>query len=380
MDIAIFSANYLPNIGGIENYTKNLAEALVRQGCRVTIVTNNCFDLSEQENLDSGIEIIRLPCSSLINGRLPIPKRNRAYKKLVTMLLQENFDAVFINGRYYAHSILGVRVARAVGAKAVVIDHSSGYITLGNSILNAVSRMYEHSMTFYLKSFRPLFCSVSKKGSDWLKTFGITTSTILPNSISVPLFQAEAAQRSFLDELGIHPETTLVCFCGRLVEGKGVLETVEGVCGARRLGADVQLVVAGSGPLADDLQGMKKEWLHFLGPLDHSSVSALLRDSDIFCFPSSYPEGLPTAVLEAMAQNCAVIMTPVGGVDELIPNDSCGVVLTDMGFSDMGRQIYTLATDPARIRAYCDNALINISRNLSWEKTAERCLELVAPD
>ena len=77
-----------------------------------TLISSHCalplialYYLSEQEYLDSGIEIVRLPCSSLTNGRLPIPKRSRAYKKLLAMLLQENFDAVFINGRYYAHSI-----------------------------------------------------------------------------------------------------------------------------------------------------------------------------------------------------------------------------------------------------------------------------------
>ena len=46
---AIFSANYPPNVGGVEKYTQNLARTLASQGDRAIVVTNNVFGLEELE-------------------------------------------------------------------------------------------------------------------------------------------------------------------------------------------------------------------------------------------------------------------------------------------------------------------------------------------
>ncbi|MEG0503282.1 MAG: glycosyltransferase family 1 protein, partial [Raoultibacter sp.] len=56
----IFSANYLPNTGGIECYTQNLAHALAGMDKRVIIVTSNVFGLAQRERLTERIEIIRM--------------------------------------------------------------------------------------------------------------------------------------------------------------------------------------------------------------------------------------------------------------------------------------------------------------------------------
>ncbi len=89
----IFSANYLPNIGGVEKYTQNLAFALDGLDKTVIIVTNNCFDLPSHENISPNISIYRLPCYPLFNGRFLFLKRtlstrncsnNLTKKKLTT--------------------------------------------------------------------------------------------------------------------------------------------------------------------------------------------------------------------------------------------------------------------------------------------------------
>ena len=61
-NIILFSANYLPNIGGVEKYTQNLSLELASRGHKITIVTSNVFNLTEYEILEKNIEIYRLPC------------------------------------------------------------------------------------------------------------------------------------------------------------------------------------------------------------------------------------------------------------------------------------------------------------------------------
>ena len=58
--ICIFSALYEPHIGGVESYTKGIAEALVAKGQRVIVVTMNTNDAASEES-SNGVDIIRLP-------------------------------------------------------------------------------------------------------------------------------------------------------------------------------------------------------------------------------------------------------------------------------------------------------------------------------
>lgn len=82
----IFSALYLPSMGGVEKYTHNLATALSRAGRRVTIVTSRLSDDDPAEEERDGARIVRLPSRPLLNGRLPLPKRNGEYRALMAAL------------------------------------------------------------------------------------------------------------------------------------------------------------------------------------------------------------------------------------------------------------------------------------------------------
>ena len=53
----IFSALYLPNLGGVERFTYNLAKKLLAQGDQVTVVTSNVQGIQEHENSE-GIEAV----------------------------------------------------------------------------------------------------------------------------------------------------------------------------------------------------------------------------------------------------------------------------------------------------------------------------------
>ena len=71
--ICIFSALYLPNMGGVERFTDSLAAELAAEGHSVIVVTSNTHGLSNREVLDNGVEVTRLPCKSFIDGRYPVP-------------------------------------------------------------------------------------------------------------------------------------------------------------------------------------------------------------------------------------------------------------------------------------------------------------------
>ena len=69
----IFSAQYVPHVGGIERYTEQLSKTLVSRGHEVDVVTNNTDGVEEFISID-GLTVVRLPCIPLFSGRFPLPK------------------------------------------------------------------------------------------------------------------------------------------------------------------------------------------------------------------------------------------------------------------------------------------------------------------
>ena len=76
----IFSAQYLPHMGGVERYTYYLAKELVRDGNSVVIVTSLSPGLKEREETD-GIKIYRLPSFNFMDGRMPVLKPGKALRQ-----------------------------------------------------------------------------------------------------------------------------------------------------------------------------------------------------------------------------------------------------------------------------------------------------------
>ena len=94
--VCIFSAQYLPTVGGVERYTYNIARQLHKKGIDVSIVTSKIANLKDFE-IQDGIKIYRLPCYNLMNGRFPTVKFNREYHKVMRQLKNQRFDLVITN-------------------------------------------------------------------------------------------------------------------------------------------------------------------------------------------------------------------------------------------------------------------------------------------
>ena len=206
----IYSANYLPNIGGVEKYTHNLANQLEHLGVHACIVTNNVFNLAEEETLESGATVYRLPCHPLIGGRLPVPRRNATFDKLLRRIYSQPTDYLVINTRFYPHTFLGVKHAENHNIKPIVIDHGSAYLTLGNPIIDLAVKAHEHMITALLKRHPIDFYGVSNESVKWLKTFGIEGKGVLNNSIDADSYYASASNRDFRNELQLADDDFLV--------------------------------------------------------------------------------------------------------------------------------------------------------------------------
>jgi glycosyltransferase involved in cell wall biosynthesis len=106
---------------------------------------------------------------------------------------------------------------------------------------------------------------------------------------------------------------------------KGVSFLIEAVADLRRRGVPVDLRIVGAGRLLAQLRELANtlavaQHVTFLGAQDRTGVRQALDGSHLFVLPS-LTEGLPRALLEAMARGLPAVGTTVGGVPELLRAD-----------------------------------------------------------
>lgn len=363
----IFSANYLPNIGGVEKYTKNLAEQLIKEGDRAVVVTNNVFNLADWETTPEGVDLVRLPCYPSLNGRYPIPKKNATYRSLMNRLLEIDCDYVMVNTRFYPHSLAGIRYAEQKGIRPILLDHGSAHLTLGNKVIDIAVEFVEHATTVMVKKHSIDYYGVSQASLNWLKHFGIQGIGVLYNSIDASRFAADTSCRDWRSELNVSDDTMLVSFTGRLIPEKGIEALLDA---AKRVqGLDVHFALAGDGPQREMVEGSGLSNLSALGRVEANDIAALLKQSDVFCLPTR-SEGFSTSLLEAAACSTMPIVTHVGGVDELMPSSDYGIELSAASGSEIAEAIAYLVKHPEEIKRRSNNIHQRVVQNFSWANTA----------
>ena len=144
-----------------------------------------------------------------------------------------------------------------------------------------------------------------------------------------------------------------VGFVGRLTPQKDPLAFVALIEGLRRARPDVHGVIVGDGPLRAEVEravnarGLASR-CRLLGARD--DVAAILAALDVFVL-TSRSEGLPFALLEAMAMERPVVATAVNGVPEIVEDKVTGVLVERGDGEALARAVLGTLADPERARA-----------------------------
>ena len=375
-NICIFSSHYFPYLGGVENYTYNLAKELIAMGDQVVIVTSNDMHLASYEKMDS-IPVFRLPCFNLLGGRFPVSKVNGEYRQIYRQLMDFHFDLVIVQTRMYPHSLAGMRFAKKQGCKCITIDHGTSHMTVDSKFWDTIGGWYEHIITAMEKRLCQDYYGVSLDCCGWLKHFGINPQGALYNAIDYQAIAELVAKprRDFRKEQGIAKDTVVITYTGRLVKEKGIMNLIAAV---RQYTGDkpICLMIAGDGDEMANVQAAANDNIIPLGRVDFADIIALLATSDIFCLPTDYPEGFPTSTLEAAAAGCYVITTPRGSSRELIIDDGYGIIMTD----NRPDTIATAITQATLLGEDRDKAIKltkeHLVKNFTWDIIAKKVHEL----
>ncbi|HEX5393413.1 MAG TPA: glycosyltransferase family 4 protein [Rhodocyclaceae bacterium] len=164
-------------------------------------------------------------------------------------------------------------------------------------------------------------------------------------------------------------------YLGRLDRAKGLYEAVCGFWLARRRGVPARLTIAGEGPENESLRTLVRrlkldDEVSFTGPVFGDDKEALFSTSDVLLLPS-YAEGLPYALLEAMAAGVPPIATPVGAIPDVIQDGVHGCLVPLRRAKPIAHSITQLAEHRDQLAAMSNACRRRIVARYSSERVAE---------
>ncbi|HEX7831115.1 MAG TPA: glycosyltransferase family 4 protein [Thermoanaerobaculia bacterium] len=141
---------------------------------------------------------------------------------------------------------------------------------------------------------------------------------------------------------------------------KGLPVLIEACRILRDAGVAFRCDVVGHGPMHDELVAMIRERgldgvVNLIGPRGQDEVATMMRECALFVLPSiiaadGQMEGIPVALMEAMASGRAVVSTSIAGIPELVENGVSGLLVPPGDAESLARAMRTLLDDPQRAR------------------------------
>ncbi len=323
--------------GGLERVVADLAIAQAAHGHRVRI-----FSLCDTGGFRPLLEEANIP---VIIGH----KRGGADPGLIRSLRATLLDAGVdvAHTHNFVPSYYAAAATRFSGRRPALVNTCHN---MGRRLANRRLRwLYQWSLARSQK-----IALVGMKVRDQLLSRDLVPaakSSIVLNGIPVDRFQPSPADRARIRaELGIAREALVVGTVGRLVELKNQRLLLEAAALLQPSHPDLVVVLAGEGPLLDDLTALAgrlgiEDRVVFTGP--RKDVPSLLNAFDIFALPS-HTEGLSIALLEACAAELPLVATRVGGNDEIVQDHHTGLLVPSDDVGALRTALSDLLQDPAK--------------------------------
>jgi glycosyltransferase involved in cell wall biosynthesis len=354
-----------------------LAKELEEKGVAVSILTaRHRADLPVQESVE-GISVRRLPV--LRAGRL----RPLSFSLATAYHLlwhRRHYDVVHIHGAYWR--ILPVLLVAGLTAKKSVVKMTQ----LGTDDPQTIRQRRFGRALYRSLALADAVVSTSRDLTLSYRRSALPSDKLvqIPNGVDTAVFRPgdDAVRGEIRIQLDLSQNTRLVVFVGRVGYRKGAdvllraWAEVAGEC------PDAWLVLLG--PVGEDVPtldiGMSIDCLLSDTPrafvLGHrANVQDYLRAADIFVLPTRM-EGLPNALLEAMATGLPCIASDVGGNTDLIVDEENGLLFETGSVEQLAGALLRLVRDQAKRRALGHRARETIEVGYSMDRVVKKYMEL----
>ena len=182
------------------------------------------------------------------------------------------------------------------------------------------------------------------------------------------------------DPVPLPPENRVICV-GRLTEEKGQLVLLDALAKARARGVDCSLVLAGDGHMRAEVEARIRtlgltEQVRITGWISSAKVrDEILAARALVC--SSFQEGLPVVIMEAMALRRPVISTTIAGIPELVQPGATGWLVPAGSADSLAAALASLcATPTAELERMGETAYRRVTERHDIETVAAQLAQL----
>ena len=371
--------------GGLARHVRKLAEALVRQGVGVDVLTRGV-----------GPEPAQIASPSLQDRggvnvhRVPQPDWPRDLDRFVAWVAQMNEDMLLagealaqeqsyelVHGHDWLVGQASAELADRLGVPYVTTFHATehgrhqGWVQKPpQSHIHSVERWVAH------RADAVIVCSYYMRGHV-ADVFEIDERrvAVIPNGVDPSELRPTGNLRALRQEFAA-PHEKLVLLVGRLVYEKGFQLALDALPDVIERVGDVRFLVAGSGTHERELKEQARrlglsEHGTFLGWIGDDVLHSLYRIADLCVVPSIYePFGL--VALEAMASGCPCIVADTGGLREVVPvGERVGLRFDGGDAEHLGVMIERLLVDGALRDRLVTEASEHVLR-FDWDDIALR--------
>lgn len=187
-----------------------------------------------------------------------------------------------------------------------------------------------------------------------------------PERVTVHRMGVDCGAIEFRPRRIYHPNPIEVVTVCRLVEQKGLEYAVRAIAEVSRTFPTIKFTIVGDGPLRQPLVRLSQALgidgiVMFVGPQSQDKVHKLLAKSHIFLAPSvtasdGLMEGIPVAIMEAMAAGLPVVSTRHSGIPELIEHNVSGMLADERDVGGLVDGLIRLIGNPSLMRGVQEKA------------------------
>lgn len=298
-------------------------------------------------------------------GRLGLWPMMRRLRQLLS-----KYPRAIVHSHGYKPDILlsGLRTSRSVPCLATCHNwiSESTKMRLLEALDKRVLRGFDHVV------------AVSGKVAEELTDSGVAAQkvTLIKNGITAPTV-ADGTRQAVRDEFGLSTRAKVVVQIGRLARSKRndlLLAAVSSLVSE----IDVHVLLVGEGDQAQDLAQAAKslhleQRVHFCGY--RSDIAQILVAADLLALTSE-KEGLPIAILEAMAMRCPIVSTSVGEIPQVLRDPQDAWIVPPNDLSALTVAIHEALTDSQQAESRAANAYAEFRRQYSRDSMGAHYLQI----
>ncbi len=320
MKIALLSEKYTPDIGGLAISAGRLGHLLASAGHEVRVFAPTLgLPASEKRTLPhNGVSVTRFGARKRVDDTLV---------DWLELILEEHKRAPFdvLNAYFLPQAgFVATYAGKYLGIPSVVSIR-------GNDIERAAFDPSKFSHVMYALQNADAVTTNASELMKKAKAFVDREIFLIPNGINTNHFEPLQKNAALAESLGLG-DLPVIGFSGELREKKGLRALLYGYAKLNVVRPTALLIVgdvrAGEDKQAfDELRAsIPNSQIVITGFVSHKDIPSFYSLMDVFVHPS-LRDGMPNALLEAMACEKSVIATPVGGIMDIVENEKNGMLI-----------------------------------------------------